>query len=45
MLVEFDRQAQLRDSIDKQAQSDDENEKSSKKGPRKTHLAPKTRPR
>jgi multidrug efflux pump subunit AcrA (membrane-fusion protein) len=27
LLVEFDRQAQLRDSIDKQAQSDDENEK------------------
>jgi HlyD family secretion protein len=27
LLVEFDRQAQLRDAIDKQAQSDDENEK------------------
>ena len=27
LLVEFDRQAQLRDTIDKQAQSDDENEK------------------
>jgi len=27
LLVEFDRQAQLRDSIDKQAQSEDENEK------------------
>jgi multidrug efflux pump subunit AcrA (membrane-fusion protein) len=27
LLVEFDRQAQLRDSIDKQAQSDNENEK------------------
>jgi HlyD family secretion protein len=27
LLVEFDRQAQLRDFIDKQAQSDDENEK------------------
>jgi len=27
LLVEFDRQAQLRDYIDKQAQSDDENEK------------------
>ena len=27
LLVEFDRQAQLRDSIDKQAQSDEENEK------------------
>ncbi|MGA2217873.1 MAG: hypothetical protein ABSG51_07295, partial [Terracidiphilus sp.] len=27
LLVEFDRQAQLRDSIDKQAQSDDENQK------------------
>ncbi len=27
LLVEFDRQAQLRDIIDKQAQSDDENEK------------------
>jgi len=27
LLVEFDRQAQLRDTIDKQAQSDDQNEK------------------
>jgi HlyD family secretion protein len=27
LLVEFDRQAQLRDAIDKQAQSDDQNEK------------------
>jgi HlyD family secretion protein len=27
LLVEFDRQAQLRDAIDKQAQSDDENQK------------------
>ena len=27
LLVDFDRQAQLRDAIDKQAQSDDENEK------------------
>lgn len=27
LLVEFDRQAQLRDAMDKQAQSDDENEK------------------
>jgi len=45
LLVEFDRQAQLRDAIDKQAQSDDENEKVIEEQPRKRPIAPRTRPK